>query len=196
MLKKLALPVVCVVLLGCKAGGQVQQPTAQTAAPTEGSASAQSTDDSPRGFSFGRLMEFVGLQKSVATAPGVMPPAIIEVGNMVDDVTAKAAALNMQDPPEVTSQKAQSLLDSLGSWEQILAKGKLLINEDTTQALNGLVGQLRMRAQSMIQNGANPETIAAVQHLAGQLKLAYGGIAALFSEGAATYQAVMHPRNN
>jgi hypothetical protein len=135
-------------------------------------------------------MEFAGFQKS-DESPGIMPPVITEVGNTIDAVLIQANDLNIQDPPELTAQKAQGLLTSLGSWERLLASARTLMNEDTATALNGLVGQLRGRLQSLIQNGANPETIAAVQHLAGQLKQGYGGLSALFSDGSAAYQALV-----
>jgi hypothetical protein len=108
-------------------------------------------------------------------------------------VTAQSAELNVNDPPEVTQQKAQAILDALQGWDTTLAAGTStgLVNGQMAQTLNAWVGQLRGEAQKLVQFLPNPQTIAAVQQLAGSLNSTFGNFSSMLNQGNAVSQAFL-----
>jgi hypothetical protein len=169
---------------------------AQTIATTEG------TDTAPE-FSFQRVMQFAaflrpGGEGSAGTNSEVMPQEIVQLSESVNNIVTSANELNIDDPAQVTSKKAYAILESLRPFDRLLgtAESKDLVSSDVTAAMRSVLGQLGVQANNLIQFGATSENIKSIQHLAGQLGTAYGGVASLFSEGAAAYQAIVAPREN
>ena len=118
------------------------------------------------------MFQMVGLQKPAEPAPSLLPPEVANLGNVINTVTAKSAELNVNDPPEVTRQKAQAILDSLQGWDSTLAASNStgLVSNEMAQTLNTWVSQIRGQAQQLVQYMPRPETIAAIQQLAGSLR--------------------------
>ncbi|MEO8494502.1 MAG: hypothetical protein ABI614_05505 [Planctomycetota bacterium] len=162
-------------------------PPAQLAANQGAPAASQET-----GFSFSRMFQTVGFQKPETPAPSLLPKEVVDLGTVINNVTAKSAELNVNDPPEVTRQKAQAILDSLQGWDNTLAASHSTgwINNEMAQRMNTWVGQIRGEAQKLVQYVPNPATIAAVQQLAGSLGSAFGRINAMLNQGSAASQAV------
>jgi hypothetical protein len=139
------------------------------------------------------MFQMVGFQKPDTPAPSLIPQEVVVLGNVINTVTAKSAELNVNDPPEVTQQKAQAILDALQGWDSTLAASNStgFINSETAQTLNAWVSQLRAQAQQLVQYVPNPETIAAIQQLAGSLSSTFGTISAAVNQGNAVSQAFL-----
>lgn len=200
MKKQTALILTCVTLLGCQSAGRRLQTAFQTPETTEVTVSettpTERSEAPDRGFSLRRVLQFAGFDRSAEGETSLVPREVVQLSDMVDATVEKASQLSVNDPPEVTRQKAQGILASLSSWDGALAAGRSLgvVNDKTAQVLNGFVAQLRAETQKLVQQGANPETIAAVQHLAGNLKATAGNMAAIFSEGTEAYRSLVGPR--
>lgn len=183
----------CALFVGCKSGNQAQPLATHVPTPEPVHTSADNVAEQPQGFSWQRVLGLVGFQPPNAGGNSTsLPGKLTELNNAVSQIVATAGTLNINDPPQVTSQKAQTLLDSLAPWEGLLSTGQSmgLINDNTAEALGGLGGQLRTQAQKLIQTGADPDTIGSIQQLSGQLQAAYGGIASVISEGTTAYEAI------
>jgi len=196
MKRRTVLILACVIGLGCQSAGQRQQAASQpttTQITSQETASPDATANSPtKGFSLQRVLQFAGLQRSDEEPASLVPQEIVQLSSVVNTVAARASVLSINDSPEVTRQKAQGVLDSLRPWESVLTAGRSmgLINEDTARILNGFAGQLRTHAQKLVQHGANAETIASVQQLAGNLKSTFNSVSAIFAEGTAAYRSL------
>lgn len=200
MQQQTVLIVACMLCLGCQSAGRRQQVAAQPAATeitAQEAGGQQAPSENPeRGFSLRRVLQFAGLQQPQEEPRSVVPPEIVQLSDVVNATAARASQLNINDPPEVTRQKAQGILDSLRPWGSLLAAGQSLglVNADTARVLNGFVGQLKVETQKLVQSGANPQTIAAVQQLAGNLKSTFGSVAAIFAQGTTAYRSLMGSR--
>ncbi len=163
-------------------------PTAQT--PERETRLAEAPDE---GFSFAKMFQMAGFQKPATPAPSLVPQEVVVLGNVINTVTAKSAELNVNDPPEVTREKAQAILDSLQGWDSTLAASNStgFVNNEMAQTLNAWVSQLRAQAQQLVQYMPNPETIAAIQQLAGSLNSTFGTINAAVNQGNAVSQAFL-----
>ena len=169
-----------------------QAPTAQVAgAPATGAAA--NGEASSEGFSFSKMFQMVGFQKPDTPTTSLVPQEVTNLSNVINNVTAKSAELNVNDPPEVTRQKAQAILDSLQAWDSTLAASNStgFVNNEMAETLNGWVGQIRERAQHLVQYMPNPETIAAIQQLAGSLNTTFGTVSSMLNQGNAVSQAFL-----
>jgi hypothetical protein len=139
------------------------------------------------------MFQMAGFQKPAAPAPTVVPQEVVNLGNVISAVTAKSAELNVNDPPEVTRQKAQAILESLQPWDSTLAASHStgLVTNQMAETMNGWVGQIRGEAQKLVQYVPNPETIASIQQLAGSLNSTFGNISSMLNQGSAVSQAFL-----
>jgi hypothetical protein len=192
----LTLAVVCFV--GCKFPGTQPKPLISQTSPQTPTAQVAEThapqnENQDAGFSFSRLFQMAGFQKSETPAPSLVPQDVVNLGNVINTVTAKSMELSVSDPPEVTRQKAQEILDSLQTWDSTLAASTStgLVNGEMAQTLNTWVGQLRGEAQKLVQYVPNPQTIAAIQQLAGSLHSTFGDLSSMLNQGSAFSQAFL-----
>lgn len=196
MKRQSILIVACAFFLGCQMPGMPgRRDQAATPGPDAGSLSAHdgqnpSAPTEGRGFSFKRMLQFAGFNRDADQEVSVMPQELGKLQDLISTVVAKAGELRAEDPAEVTQQKAQAILEALRPWDSLLEAGRSLgiVNENNSQILNGLVLQLKSQTQKLIQHGANPETIAAVQHLARNVKSTFGGITGVFNQGMTAYR--------
>lgn len=191
-----ALMLVCFV--GCAAPGSrpdalTSQTPPQTPATQVAGASTNPGESANEGFSFSKMFQMVGFPKPEAPAPSLVPQEVANLGNIINTVTARSAELNVNDPPEVTRQKAQAILDSLQGWDNTLAASNStgFVNNEMAQTLNGWVGHIRVQAQQLVQYLPNPETIAAIQQLAGSLNSTFGTVGAMVNQGNTVSQAFL-----
>ncbi len=191
MSKKLMVTISLALCLGCKSGGSGLPLMSPAPAASEPLTAAPSQQDQAPAFSFRRAMQLVGLSGlGSGTAPaqntGLLPPEFVQLSATVNSIVTRAAELNARDPAHVTVQKAQAIMESLRPWDAAMtaAKSVGLVNDTTAQPLEMLVAQLRANTQQLLQFGSQPEIIAAIQQLAGQLKSSYSGVAQLFSHGS------------
>lgn len=202
MRRTLLLTLTLVCFAGCTAGSRTNpfvsqttpQPPATQFAETQTAGTPAATEETPtEGFSFSKMFQMVGFQKPETPAPSLVPQEVVNLGNVINDVTAQSAALNVNDPPEVTRQKAQAILESLQTWDSTLAASNStgLVNNEMAQTLNGWVGEIRARAEQLVQYMPNPETITAIQQLAGSLSSTFGTVNAMLNQGNAVSQAFM-----
>ena len=192
----LTLAIVCFV--GCTMPGSRTNPLISQSSPQAPPAQVAVTQTTPNegqnaGFSFSRMLQMAGFQKPDAPAPSLVPQELVDLGNVITAVSAKSAELNVNDPPEVTRQKAQGILETLQGWDGTLAASTStgLVNSQLAQTLNTWVGQLRGEAQKLVQYMPNPETIAAIQQLAGSLTSTFGNLSSMLNQGNAVSQALL-----
>ena len=195
MKRHTALVLACAIGLGCQSAGQRERAASQPTGTEITSQDTETTGDEdapPRGFSLQRVLQFAGFKKSDEKPATLVPQEIIQLSEIVNSTAARASELSINDPPEVTRQKAQSVLDSLSPWDGVLAAGRSmgLVNDNTARILNAFAGQLKGHAQTLIQHGANAETISAMQQLAGNLQSTFNSVAAIYTEGTAAFQAL------
>lgn len=198
MRRDLLLTLALVCCVGCSTSGNrwnpfVAQSNSSTPTTQVAQNPAQQAASENEGFSFTKMLQFAGFQKSETPAPSLVPKEVVELGNLISVVTAKSAELNANDPPEVTRQKAQGILESLQGWDSTLAASHStgLITNEMAQTLNAWVGQLRNEAQKLVQYVPNPETIRAIQQLAGSLNSTFGNISTILNQGSAASQAFL-----
>lgn len=186
MSQKLAVALLVAITVGCKSGVQFPSFAAKPAAPTPPLAAAEATpppaaDDS--GLSIRNLMDLASFMRPAGNDSGLVPPQILQLTATANTVVSQASQLNVNDPPQVTAQKAQAILETLRPWDTLMATAKSmrLIDDETAAPLQAIVDQIKVHSNALIQLGSHPETITAVQHLASQLRMAGGGIVAMFS---------------
>jgi len=142
----------------------------------------------PQGFSLGRFLQLVGWRQASDAESSLIPKEVLQLGQVVNSAVAQASQLNINDPPEVTRQKAQAILESLKPWDSTLAAGRSvgLVNDETAGLLNSYVGQLKAEVQKLVQYMPTPETIVAVQQLAANLQATVGPLMAMFGTPTAS----------
>lgn len=184
--------------VGCTLPGTHPKPLVSQTSPQTPAAQVAQTQATPNesqnaGFSFSRMFQMAGFQKPETPAPSLVPQEVVDLGNVINTVTAKSAELNVSDPPEVTRQKAQAILESLQGWDSTLAASTStgLVNSQLAQTLNTWVGQLRGEAQKLVQYVPNPQTIAAIQQLSGSLNSTFANISSMLNQGSAVSQAFL-----
>ncbi len=198
MRRDLLLTLTLVCFVGCASPGKSWNPFVAQNAPqtpaTQVAANPTTPDASQdEGFSFTRMMQLAGFQKSETPAPSLVPQEVVNLGNVINTVTAQSAELNVNDPPEVTRQKAQAILESLQAWDSTLAASHStgLVTSEVAQTLNGWVGQLRGEAQKLVEYVPSPETIVAIQQLAASLNSTFGTVSSMLNQGNAVSQAFL-----
>lgn len=198
MRRYLLLTLTLACFMGCTTTGNrwnpfVSQNDPQTPAAQVAENQTTPSQSQDTGFSFSRMIQMAGFQKPATPAPSLLPQEIVNLGEVINTVTAKSAELNVNDPPEVTRQKAQAILASLQVWDSTLAASHStgLVTNEMAQTLNTWVGQIRGEAQKLVQYVPNPETIAAIQQLAGSLNSTFGNINSMLTQGNAASQALL-----
>ena len=186
MPKSLTLLLLLAVVAGCKS--QSQSVTSHLPGPVESIAASEPETK----FSLRRAMQLVGFGSGDENS-SLVPSEIMQLTTTVNTIVAQASKLDASDPAQITAQKAQAIMEALGPWDSVMGAARSLgvLNEATLRPLQILVEQLRIQTVNLIQAESQPETIAAIQHLAGQLKTSFAGVSALFSEGSAAYGALM-----
>jgi len=198
MKRGLLLTLTLICFAGCAASGNRWDPFISQSSPETPAAQVAENQTTPNesqdsGFSFSKMFQMAGFQKPATPAPTLVPQEVVNLGNVISAVTAKSAELNVNDPPEVTRQKAQAILESLQVWDSTLAASHStgLITNEMAQTMNGWVGQIRGEAQKLVQYVPNPNTIAAIQQLAGSLNSTFGNISSMLNQGSAVSQAFL-----
>ena len=112
---------------------------------------------------------------------------------MIDTITAKASELSVNDPPEVTRQKARAILEATEPWETLLAAGQATgwLTDPMVDTLNQFVIPIKTEAQKLVQLGSNRQTIDALQQLGSDLRSAHNNVTKLVSQGEAAYQSLI-----
>lgn len=197
MRKSLAWILLLAVAAGCKSQGQ----SVASHLPGPGESIAATEPASESKFSFRRAMQLVGFGNTPSqdTTPAslmansLVPNELVRLSATVNDIVARASQLDVNDPAHITAQKAQAIMEALDPWDSVMAAARSLgmVNEATLRPLQILVEQLRIQTVNLLQVGSRPETVAAIQHLAGQLKSSFAGVSALMAEGGAAYNALM-----
>lgn len=197
MTKNLSLLGLCVVLAGCSsAGRQQQQPLfSQGTQPATTTAPQVAEEDS--GFSFGKVLQFVGFNKkeelgSAVAQAGALSPGVTQLQQSIAEVAARASVLNANDAPEATRQKALGILDSLNGLEQQLAAGKSTgnISGRLSQTFENLIGRIRGEAQRVSQGLSTPQSIPMIQQLAGNLQSTSSTISGVLGQVNTATQAI------
>ena len=180
--------------LGCQNAGKHEIFSTPLAASSPAAPKTEQEAE-PAKFSLGRVFRTVAFWQR-ADEEETVPQEVIELGDTVDAIAARANELNINDPPDVTQQKAQAILDSTQSWERLIAAGKSVgfINDATTNRFNQFIAPIRSEALKLVQTGGNPQTIAALQHLAGGLKTSFDSVSTMLTHGAAAYQQLIQPQ--
>lgn len=193
---RFALLTSLMLLAGCQSTDKADQiaatPPSHPQAPAANQADSQPANQPGGGFSFGNVMRMAGFQQggqgtggqgaagqaAAGTAGGWLPPEVMNLSNVVNTIAARSAELSINDPPEVTRQKAIGILDSLRPWDSMMAAGRSvgLINDQTAQQLNSFVGPLRAELQKLIDKPPSVQTIGAVQYLARGLQTSVNGL--------------------
>ncbi len=198
MRRDLLLTLTLICFVGCTASGNRWNPFVAHSDPQIPAAQVAQNPPTPTqsqetGFSFSRMFQMAGFQTPETPAPSLLPQEIVNLGEVINTVTAKSAELNVNDPPEVTRQKAQAILESLQGWDSTLAASHStgLVTSEMAQTLNSWVGQIRGEAQKLVQYVPNPQTIAAIQQLAGSLNSTFGNINSMLNQSGAVSQAFL-----
>ena len=194
MRRELALLLSVACCFGCTTPGAKPPALASQPAPaTPANAAAADPASEGSGFSLTRMLEFAGFQRTEKPQPSLIPQEVVDLSNVINTVSAKSAELNMNDPPEVTRQKAQAILEALAPWDSTLAAGHSagFLNTETAQMLNNWASQLRVEAQKLVHYVPTPETIGAIQHLAGSLNATVGNISKMLGQGQTISQAFL-----
>ena len=193
MTQRLIAILVCIVCLSCQSIGQ-QPSKPETIVLSNGTASIPPVKESNR-FSFGRFFRWAGFQypanTGTSTQPSWIPAEVVRLGDTIDTITAKASELSVNDPPEVTRQKAQAILEATEPWETLLAAGQATgwLTDPMVDTLNQFVTPIKTEAQKIVQLGSNPQTIDALQQLGSDLRSAHNNVTKLVSQGEAAYQS-------
>jgi len=183
----LLLTLTAVCFIGCKLPGV--GPTALTSQTPAAQASATpkpAEGNQQSGFSFFSLLQMAGFQKPEPPAPSLAPQSVGDLGKMISAVSETSKQLSVNDPPEVTRQKAQAILQSLQGWDKTLSATTStgLVSNEMAQTLNTWVSQLREKSQLLAQYAPDPQTIAAVQQLAGALHSTFGNFSQMLNQGS------------
>jgi hypothetical protein len=200
MKKSLTLAVVTACVVGCQSSGTRTAAISPSSSPTNTIANAEPPKSESSGFGLGSALQIIGFQKPSEVTPlpsevtpPLVRPEIVQLGSLVNTVFTKAQGLSVNDPPEVTRQKAWEILQALGSWDSLLntVRGTGLVNDQIAMQLNSFVQLLRNETQKLMQYAPTSDQIGAIQQLAGALKSTVGGIGQLVASGAPTVNAIL-----
>ena len=113
--------------------------------------------------------------------------------SFVGTISTQTSQLNINDPPQVTRQKAEGILTTLRDWDSVLAAGRSIgvINDATAEMLTRSVQRLTAETQKLVQYAPRPETIDAVKQLGASLGAAYSGVQGILAQGSSVTQALM-----
>ena len=118
------------------------------------------------------------------------------LNGFVSAISTQTSQLNINDPPEVTRQKAEALLATLGDWESVLAAGRSvgMISDSTANLLTSSVQRLTAETQKLAQYAPHPDTINAVKQLGGSLGAVYQSVQGILAQGSTVSQALLGGR--
>ena len=150
----------------------------------------ENTEKMPTKFSLGQVFRSVAFwQRRVENKTEMLSTEMIELGDAVDMIVAKTSDLNITDPPEMTRQKAQEILNATQSWDSLVAGGRSvgLINETNVSQWNQFITAIRTECNKIVQHGPNPQTIVALQQLATGLSTSFQSLSTALTQGIAAY---------
>lgn len=218
MKKGFALALSCLVCMGCQSGGETQPGSAySSAAPaaannpvaaaatadeaietTSGGAPSNGSTSSVSGIAtaastLGKIWKAVGFQRPAPAEPAPISPEMARFNGFVGAISTQTRELNINDPPEVTRQKAQAILTTLRDWDSVLAAGRKIgvVNDATAALLTNSVERLAAETQKLVAYAPSPETIDAVKQLGGSLGAAYSRVQGILAQGATVSQALL-----
>lgn len=209
MKRVFVLVLVSSVCLGCQSGGSRQPATTISSVPpvspannavadnsnaNQAEASPSTSPSAPNSMvsTLGRIWQAVGFAPAATAEPAPTSPEIARFNNFVGAISTQTSQLNISDPPEVTRQKAQGILTTLGDWDSVLAAGRSmgLVNDATAELLTGYVTRLTTETQKLLQFAPQAETINAIKQIGGSLGAVYNNVQGLWSQGASVSQAI------
>lgn len=213
MKKAFTLVVSCLVCLGCQSGGETQPgspyssaapapannavTTAATATGTAGPASTGAASSgggiSTAASTISKIWKAVAFQSTPSPEPAPISPEMTRFNQFVGAVSTQTSQLNINDPPEVTRQKAGQILTTLRDWDSVLAAGRKMgvINDATASLLTNSVERLTAKTQELVTFAPNPATIDAVKQLGGSLGAAYSSVQGILAQGSTVSQALL-----
>jgi len=188
----LSLTLAIVFVAGCKVPGSTStafpwQTSPQAPAAQVAKGQAPQSESQEAGFSLQSLFQLAGFQQTALPAADPAPKAVADLGSVISKVAQKSMELNINDPAEVTRQKALAILEALNGWDSSLAATTStgLVNGETAQTLSTWVAQLRTETQKLVKFAPDAQTIATVQELAGGLYSTFGKFSSLLEQGSA-----------
>ena len=209
MKKVFALLLSCAFCVGCQSGGPRWPGAAVTStppvpgaaandvaavAPAATNATAASATGTPatQVSTLGKIWNAIAFQQPAPTEPAPVSPEMARFNAFVSTIGTQSSQLSVNDPPEVTRQKAEALMTTLRDWDSVLAAGRSigLVNDATANLLTSTVQRLTAETQKLVQYAPHPETINAVQQLGGSLVAAYANVQGIFARGASLSQAL------
>lgn len=211
MKKVFALTLACTVCLGCQAGGQRKPGSAfSSTTPAASSAPATSAVAGDAGTNqtngtgassvmasaagtLGKIWNVVSFQQPAPAEPAPVSPEMARFNSFVGAISAQTSQLNVNDPPEVTRQKAEGILTTLRDWDSVLAAGRSIgvINDATANLLTNSVQRLTAETQKLVQFAPRPETIDAVKQIGGGLSAAYSSVQGILAQGSTVSQGLV-----
>ena len=152
---------------------------------------SDNTEKMPTKISLGQVFRSVAFwQRKVEDKTERLATEMIELGDAVDTIVAKTSDLNVTDPPEMTRQKAQEILNATQTWDSLVVGGRSvgLINETTVSQWNQFITAIRTESNKIVQHGPSPQAIVALQQLAGGLSTSFQSLSTALTQGIAAYQ--------
>ncbi len=139
----------------------------------------------------GKIWRAISFQQPDAETPPATSPEVARFNAFVTSISNQTSQLNINDPPEVTRQKAQAILATLGDWDSVLAAGRSVgvINDATAELITTSVQRLKAETEKLVKYAPHPQTIEAVKQLGGSLGAAYQGVQGILAQGANLTQA-------
>jgi len=207
MNKAFALTLTFVVCLGCQSGGQRQSDSAfvssapdSAAATNNSNAVATGPAESNTGggvtavaSKIGQIWNAVGFTRPEPAEPAPVSPEMARFNGFVNAITTQTSQLNINDPPEVTRQKAEGILTTLRDWDSVLAAGRSVgvINDTTAELLTSTVQHLTAETQKLIQYAPSQQTVDAVKQIGGKLGAVYSSVQGILAQGSTVSQALL-----
>lgn len=157
----------CVVCLGCRSRGGVQQHAQAPGAQAPGasvevagnSVQAEPEEEVPV---WKRALRLVGFE---SPAPVTPEQQWSELEDLAQEISERSSALDPSDSHRVTRRKAQRLFSVLGRWES--AKKALQSNglhdDATATQLDGMVKHLRSESRKLVRSKPTPKSIASIR---------------------------------
>ncbi len=141
----------------------------------------------------GKIWRAIAFQQPAEETPAPVSPEVARFNNFVGAITTQTSQLNINDPPQITRQKAQAILTTLNDWDSILAAGRSVgvINDATAELVTSGVQRLKAETQKLVQYAPHPQTIDAVKQLGTNLGAAYSSIQGILAQGSTVSQALL-----
>jgi hypothetical protein len=142
---------------------------------------------------FGKIWKAISFQQPAPETPPPVSPEMARFNSFIGAIGAQTSQLNINDPPQVTRQKATAILTTLRDWDSVLAAGRSMgvINDATASLLTTTVERLTVETQKLVQYAPSPETINAVKQLGGSLGAAFSSVQGILAQGTTVSQAFL-----